>query len=139
MRKKRLARLTPERRQQLMTALPGLKERAKTLTELLDNAEFIFAERPLALEEKAAAILTPEAKAHIAALLPALAAAEWTAPATEAVVRGYAETAGVKLGAVAQPLRAALTGRTTSPPVFDVFVVLGREESLARLQDQAAT
>ncbi len=134
----RLARLTPERKAQLMAALPGLKERAKTLTELLDNAEFIFAVRPLPLEEKAQAVLSTEARAHIAALLPALTAADWTAAGTEAVVRSYAESAGVKLGMVAQPLRAALTGRTTSPPVFDVFVVLGRDESLARLADQAA-
>ncbi|OYX87944.1 MAG: hypothetical protein B7Y71_01205, partial [Xanthobacter sp. 35-67-6] len=64
---------------------------------------------------------------------------EWTAAATEDAVRTYATTAGVKLGAVAQPLRAALTGRTTSPPIFDVLTVLGRAESIARLKDQAAT
>ena len=72
-----------------------------------------------------------------AALLPELAAiAEWTPAAIETVVRGYAERAGFKLGAVAQPLRAALTGRTTSPPIFDVLAVLGKGESLARLRDQ---
>ena len=136
--KVRLARLTPERRAQLLAAMPGLKERAKTLVELLDNAEFLFAERPLPLEEKAAALLTPEARGHLKALLPALEAAEWTQEATEAAVRTYAQETGVKLGAVAQPLRAALTGRTTSPPIFDVLIVLGREESLARLRDQAA-
>ncbi|GGF59508.1 glutamate--tRNA ligase [Azorhizobium oxalatiphilum] len=135
---RRLARLTEERKGQLRAALPGLKERSKTLTELLDGSEFIFAERPLPLEEKAAGILTADAKAHIAALLPQLEIVEWSASATESVVRSYAETAGIKLGAVAQPLRAALTGRTTSPPVFDVFAVLGRAESLARLKDQAA-
>lgn len=134
----RLARMTPERRAQLLAAMPGLKERAKTLVELLDSAEFLFAERPLAIEEKAAALLTPEARAHLGKLLPALETAEWTAAATEAVVRAYALEAGVKLGAVAQPLRAALTGRTTSPPIFDVLTVLGREESLGRLKDQAA-
>lgn len=134
----RLARMTPERRAQLLAAMPGLKERAKTLVELLDSAEFLFAERPLPLEEKAAALLTDEARGHLAKLLPALEAAEWTAAATEGVVRAYAQEAGVKLGAVAQPLRAALTGRTTSPPIFDVLTVLGRAESLARLKDQAA-
>ncbi|HQS46775.1 MAG: glutamate--tRNA ligase [Rhizobiales bacterium 24-66-13] len=134
----RLAKMTPEHKAQLRAAMPGLKERAKTLVELLDNAGFIFAERPLPLEEKASALLTGEARAHLGALLPALAAAEWTVPATEAAVRAYAETAGIKLGAVAQPLRAALTGRTTSPPIFDVLSVLGREESLARLKEQAA-
>lgn len=134
----RLARLTDARTEQLRAALPGLKERAKTLTELLDGAEFIFATRPLPLEEKAQAVLTAEARAHIAAMIPQLEAADWSAAGTETVVRAYAEQAGVKLGAVAQPLRAALTGRTTSPPVFDVFAVLGREESLARLKDQTA-
>ncbi|MEW6256537.1 MAG: glutamate--tRNA ligase [Pseudomonadota bacterium] len=134
----RLARLTPQRRQQLLAAMPGLKERAKTLVELLDNAEFLFAERPLPVEDKAAALLSADARAHLAALVPQLAAAEWTAEATEEVVRTYAQSTGVKLGAVAQPLRAALTGRTTSPPIFDVLLVLGREESLARLKDQAA-
>ena len=134
----RLARMTPERRAQLLAAMPGLKERAKTLVELLDSAEFLFAERPLPIEEKAAALLTDEARGHLAKLLPTLEAAEWTAAATEGVVRAYAQEAGVKLGAVAQPLRAALTGRTTSPPIFDVLTVLGRAESLARLKDQAA-
>ena len=134
---RRLARMTPERRAQLAAAMPGLKERAKTLVELLDNADFIFMERPLALDDKAAALLTPEARAHLARLLPALEAAEWTAAATEAAVRAYAEAQGVKLGAVAQPLRAALTGKATSPPIFDVLTVLGREESLGRLKDQA--
>ncbi|MFG1419634.1 glutamate--tRNA ligase [Xanthobacter sp. V0B-10] len=134
---RRLARMTPERRAQLAAAMPGLKERAKTLVELLDNAEFIFAERPLPMEEKAGALLTEEGRAHLGRLVPLLEAAEWSAAATEAVVRAYAEQAGVKLGAVAQPLRAALTGKTTSPPVFDVLAVLGRDESLARLKDQA--
>ncbi len=87
---------------------------------------------------QAKAVLTDEAKALIAALLPELdAATDWTATAIEAVVRPFAERSGQKLGAVAQPLRAALTGRTTSPPIFDVLAVLGQDESLARLRDQA--
>ena len=137
--KVRLARMTEERRAQLLAAMPGLKERAKTLVELLDSAEFIFAERPLPIEDKAAALLTDEARGHLGKLVPLLEAVEWTAAATENAVRTYATTAGVKLGAVAQPLRAALTGRTTSPPIFDVLTVLGRAESIARLKDQAAT
>ena len=84
-------------------------------------------------------MLTPEAKTLIATLLPELeAVTDWNAATAEAVVRPYAERAGLKLGAVAQPLRAALTGRTTSPPIFDVLAVLGRDESLARLRDQTA-
>ncbi|QRG09766.1 glutamate--tRNA ligase [Xanthobacter dioxanivorans] len=133
----RLARMTPTHRAQLAAAMPGLKERAKTVVELLDNAEFIFVERPIPLDEKAATLLTAEGRAHLGRLVPLLEAADWTAQATESVVRGYAETQGVKLGAVAQPLRAALTGKATSPPIFDVLTVLGREESLGRLKDQA--
>ena len=130
--------MTPTLRTKLLMAMPGLKERAKTLVELFDASRFLWASRPLDLNEQAKALLTPEAKAVIAALLPELeATTDWTALAAEAVVRGFAERTAVKLGAVAQPLRAALTGRTTSPPIFDVLAVLGKDESLARLRDQA--
>ena len=125
-------------RAQLRAAMPGLKERAKTLVELLDGARYLYADRPLPLEAKAAEILDNGGRAHVAALAPKLEAMpEWTAAAAEAVVRAYSEEAGAKLGAVAQPLRAALTGRTTSPGVFDVLETLGRAESVARLRDQA--
>jgi glutamyl-tRNA synthetase len=131
------SKMTPALRGKLLTAMPALKERAKTLVELFEATRFLWASRPLDLSEQAKALLTSEAKSVIAALLPELAAvAEWTPPAIEAVVRGYAERAALKLGAVAQPLRAALTGRTTSPPIFDVLAVLGKDESVARLQDQ---
>ncbi len=120
-------------------ALPGLKERAKTLVELLDGCRFIHAARPLPMEEKAAALLDEAGLAVIAALVPRLeAVAEWSAEATEAVVRAHAEEAGLKLGKAAQPLRAALTGRTTSPGIFDVLAVLGRDETIARLRDRLA-
>jgi glutamyl-tRNA synthetase len=120
----------------LRIALPGLKERAKTLLELVDGAAFLFAERPLTLDEKAAKLVDAEAKATLGALMPRLeATTEWTAAALEAEVRSYAETSGAKLGKIAQPLRAALTGRSISPPVFDVMHALGRDESLARLKD----
>ena len=131
------SKMTPALRGKLLTAMPAMKERAKTLVELFEATRFLWASRPLDLNEQAKALLTCEAKSVIAALLPELAAvAEWTPPAIEAVVRGYAERAALKLGAVAQPLRAALTGRTTSPPIFDVLAVLGKDESLARLRDQ---
>jgi glutamyl-tRNA synthetase len=134
------SRMTPALRTTLIAAMPGLKERAKTLIELFEASRFLWASRPLELNEQAKGLLTGEARALIAGLLPELeAVADWTAEAVEAVVRPFAERAGLKLGAVAQPLRAALTGRTTSPPIFDVLVVLGRDESLARLRDQAAT
>ncbi|MFT0875300.1 glutamate--tRNA ligase [Rhodopseudomonas sp. G2_2311] len=126
-------------RAKLTQAMPGLKERAKTLIELLDNAGFIFADRPLALDPKAQAVLTPETRQLIGRLRAALEdVTPWTAATTEAAMRAFAEQAGLKLGAVAQPLRVALTGRTTSPGIFDVLAVLGRDECLSRLADQAA-
>jgi glutamyl-tRNA synthetase len=131
------ANLPHELRAKLVAAMPGLKERAKTLVELLDSAYYLTASRPLALDEKASGLLGSEARQRLAAVLPPLQALpEWNAAATEGAVRQFAEDAGLKLGQVAQPLRAALTGRATSPPLFDVMAVLGREESLGRLQDQ---
>jgi glutamyl-tRNA synthetase len=133
------ATLDAEKRAQLRAALPGLKERAKTLNQLLDGAAFLFAQRPLTLDAKAAQILSVDGRARLAALEPRLAALpEWTAAAIETAVRESAETLGVKLGDLAQPLRAALTGRTTSPGIFDVLEILGRAESLARIADQSA-
>jgi glutamyl-tRNA synthetase len=98
---------------------------------------FLFAKRPLALDDKALAILDAKGREQLAHLVPRLAALPvWKATAAEAAVRLYAEEHGLKLGQVAQPLRAALTGRSTSPGIFDVLEVLGRDESLGRLQDQ---
>ena len=132
------AKLDEHRRAQLRAAFPGLKERAKTLVELLDGAAFLFATRPLAIDSKAEEILARAGRIHLKNLLPRLVALEtWTAASAEAVVRAYADEAGAKLGVVAQPLRAALTGRSTSPGIFDVLEVLGREESLGRIEDQA--
>jgi len=133
------ARLTPETRRRIVAAMPGLKARAKTLLELIDGAAFLLAPRPIPVEDKAAALLTPGARAALAGLMEAFEPlAAWDAAATEEAVRAFADRQGLKLGAVAQPLRAALTGRVTSPPIFDVLAVLGKEESLARLRDQAA-
>jgi glutamyl-tRNA synthetase len=118
--------------------MPGLKVRAKTLNELLDGASFIFAERPLTLDSKAEQILARGGRAHLPLLIDRLGKLEeWNAGATEDVVREAAAEVGAKLGDLAQPLRATLTGRTTSPGIFDVLAILGREESLARLSDQA--
>ena len=132
------AKLDDRRKAQLLAAMPGLKERAKTLIELVDGAAFLFAERPLQLDEKAAGLLGGDARAILRGANAALSAVagEWTAASAEAAVRDFAQAGGHKLGAVAQPLRAALTGRSTSPGVFDVLAVLGREESLARIGDQ---
>jgi glutamyl-tRNA synthetase len=132
------AKLDESMRVKLAAAMPGLKERAKTLVELLDGAGFLFAQRPLGLDERASEIIASGGRAHLAALLPRLRAlSDWTSAATEAVVRDYALENGAKLGQIAQPLRAATTGRATSPGIFDVLAVLGREESLGRLADQA--
>ncbi|MFC6487738.1 glutamate--tRNA ligase [Nitratireductor sp. GCM10026969] len=132
------ARLDDARKAQLRDAMPGLKERAKTLVELADGAGFLFAERPLAPDEKAAALLDDDARNMLADLADRFAAVpDWSAPALETVVRDFAQETGRKLGKVAQPLRAALTGRTTSPGIFDVLAVLGREEALGRIRDQA--
>jgi len=124
-------------RAQIEKAMPGLKERAKTLVELLDGTRFLYAARPLAMDAKAQEILD-KGRQHLPHLISRLeAVTEWSAGAAEAAVRAYAEETGAKLGQVAQPLRAALTGRGTSPGIFDVLEVLGRDESLSRLRDQA--
>jgi glutamyl-tRNA synthetase len=121
----------------LVRAMPELKARAHTLIELAEGARFLFASRPIEPDEAAAALLTPEARSSLAAAHRALAAlAEWDAASVEAAIREVAEAEGLKLGKLAQPLRAALTGRTTSPGIFDVLALLGKDESLARIADQ---
>jgi glutamyl-tRNA synthetase len=133
------AKMTPTLREQLLAALPSLKERAKTLLDLIDGAGFLFADRPIALDDKAKALLTAEARGLLGEITAELAGVEpWTSETTEQAVRNFAERKGAKLGAVAQPLRAALTGRTTSPGIFEVLAVLGKPESLARLADHAS-
>jgi glutamyl-tRNA synthetase len=132
-----LARLDATAKARLQQAMPGLKERAKTLVELADSAYFIVADRPLQLDEKAKTILDPDARNVLkAALAKFRELGDWNAEAVEVAVRSLAEDSSLKLGKIAQPLRAALTGRSTSPGVFDVLAVLGREESLARIADQ---
>jgi glutamyl-tRNA synthetase len=124
-------------RAKLAHAMPGLQLRAKTLVELADSALYLVAQRPLAMDEKAAALLTGEGMDMLRQIAPLFSAApEWTASALDLIVRQFAEEKGIKLGKAAQPIRAALTGRSTSPGVFDVLEVLGREESLGRIEDQ---
>jgi len=118
-------------------AMPVLTPRARDLGELAEGALFLFRQRPLDVDEKAAVLLEGGARDLLARVHAAMSAAnEWTAETTEQAVREVAEAEGVKLGQVAQPLRAALTGRATSPGIFDVLALLGREESLARIADQ---
>jgi len=131
------AKMTPQLREQWLQAMPGLQERAKTLVDLIDGAYFLLADRPIHLDDKAAALLTPEARMMVREIADRLGAVEpWTVEATEHMVRTFAEQRGIKLGAVAQPMRAALTGRITSPGIFEVLTVLGKAESLARLANQ---
>ncbi len=124
--------------QTALTALPGLKERAKTLVELTDSASYLWRQRPLENDEKAVKILTDDARAVLGDLHGVLSdVADWEAEPLETAVKAYAEGKELKLGKVAQPLRAALTGRGTSPGIYDVLIALGRDESLARIADQA--
>ena len=133
-------KLNQAQRTQMLALIPDLKPRAQTLREVIDGAAAIFAVRPLALDDKAAKLLDAEAKDHVKALASQFAALPaWEAKALEDAVRVYAESAGAKLGKIAQPLRAALTGTSVSPPVFKVMEVLGRDETLARLGDQATS
>ena len=126
----------------LTRAMPVLKVRAKDLNDLAHGAAFLFATRPLAMEAKAEGLLTPESRAlltgiHTRLSDERLAESGWTSDALEANLKAMAEELGLGLGKLAQPLRAALTGQTVSPGIFDVLVLLGRNESLARIAAQA--
>ena len=139
-----LAREEPPRhldaraKERLKAAMPGLKERAKTLIELSQGAEFLYTDGPRQADEAAAKMLTPEARGILAGLVGELSTREWKAADLEAATRDFAAAQGLKLGQAAQPLRAALTGRTVSPPIFEMLQILGREESLARLRAYTA-
>jgi glutamyl-tRNA synthetase len=113
--------------------LPQLKERAKTLVELADSAAFLARVVPLPMEPKAASQLTAEARLLLRDVGQALAATDFSTPALDAALRGFAEQTGRKLGQVAQPLRAALTGSTVSPGIDATLAALGRDEALARI------
>ncbi len=135
-----LSQIDDEMKAKLLKALPGLKERAKTLVELKTSAGYLFAKRPLTMDDKARALLDDEGTVALAGVLQVLKnAPDWTALPLETLVKQHAEENGLKLGKIAQPLRAALTGTSTSPGIFDVLEVLGREESLGRLEDQTSS
>ena len=119
----------------LQAAMPQLKERAKTYPELLEKAHFALAERPIDIEEKAAAQLDTVSRGILSELTPQLQNATWSREAIEALAQAFAESKDMKFGKLAGPLRAALAGRTATPSVFDMMLVLGREETLARLSD----
>ncbi len=126
--------LSASARERLIAAMPTLKERAKTLLELTASAEFLFTDGPRSLDAAAAKVLSEDARRNLGEFLAIAADTNWTGPALEEKARNFAEAKGLKLGQVAQPLRAALTGKTTSPPIFAMLDVLGREESVNRLR-----
>ena len=124
-------------RERLLRAMPGLKPRAKTINELAENAAFYVAARPLGLSGKAAKLLPEKGRARLGRLRPLLEGLDdWSEAALEAQVRAFAEAEECKLGQIAQPLRAALSGAHVSPGIFEVMAVLGRAESLGRIADQ---
>ena len=131
----RLNMALPESGEKLLTeAMPSLKPRARTLNEIAEGAEFLFKNGPLDFDEKALALLDDSARVLLGQTADALAPVQsWTVEAIEEAIRRVAEDAGLGLGKVAQPLRAALTGRTVSPGIFDVLSLLGKAESLERL------
>ena len=123
------------RRARLLRAMPELKLRPKTLAELATNALFLVSERPIRLDEKATQLSTPDARALLAEVAKQLEDVDWRVDDLERRVREFASQRGIKLGAIAQPLRAALTGSTASPGIFEVMEILGREETLGRIAD----
>ncbi|NUB05520.1 glutamate--tRNA ligase [Azospirillum sp. Vi22] len=130
--------LTESERDLLTRAMNGLKQRARTVVDLAQSARFYLAARPLAMDEKAAALLDEKGRGILTDLAARFEAeADFTAAALEGLVRAFAEERGEKLGKIAQPLRAALTGSTVSPPIFEVAEILGRAETLARMKDAA--
>lgn len=128
-------------RARLINAMPGLKERAKTLLELTEGAEYLFAVRPLVVDASAMKYLTDDAKALLAEVVKLLEniTGVWSVEALEMALKSFADQKQLKLGIIAQPLRASLTGKSTSPGVFDVLVSLGKEESLQRIRDQSGS
>ena len=120
----------------LAQAMPSLKPRAKTLNEIAEGAEFLFKASPLDFDDKAIALLDDSARELLGKTADALdSVPSWTIEAIEEAIRRVAEEVGLGLGKVAQPLRAALTGRTVSPGIFDVLFLLGKDRSLERLAD----
>jgi glutamyl-tRNA synthetase len=130
--------LSDSEKERLRRGMPGLKQRAKTLVEFADSARFYVERKPP--DAKAEKVLTPEARARLGRMRISLeATADWSSAALESTVRSFADQEGVKLGDVAQPLRVALAGSTVSPPIFEVMVVLGRDETLERTTSASMT
>jgi glutamyl-tRNA synthetase len=129
--------LTEQRRRQMLRAMAGVKERAKTIPQLIEMASFILEDRPFEPDAAARKVLASVSPGMLDRLTSRLQNASWRLNDLEAAVRDFAEAEGVALGKVAQPIRVALTGRTISPGVFDMMDILGPEETFARLGDCA--
>ncbi len=132
-----LAKPSQAQKDALARALYCVKDRAKTFPELVEKAHFVLTDRPIVMDQKAAGALDPVSRGILSELTPHLQNASWTRDVLETTVAGIAEARQIGLGKIAGPLRAALSGRTVSPSVFDMMLVLGREETLARLKDAA--
>jgi glutamyl-tRNA synthetase len=126
----------PEARSRLRAGMPGLKQRARTIVELAESAEFYCHRRPVPIADSGRKLLSPDGRTRLKAYAERIAAlTDWTATALEAEARGAAEAAGGELGEIAQPVRAALTGTNVSPPIFEVMQILGRDETMGRIAD----
>ena len=132
-----LPSLTQSQAEGLLAAMPYVKERAKTFPELLEKAHFVLTERPVTQDEKASKALDPVSRGILTQLTPHLQTVTWDRDSLEAVLNDFAALQDTKFGKLAGPLRAALAGRAVTPSVFDMMLVLGREETLARLEDAA--
>jgi glutamyl-tRNA synthetase len=131
--------LNPAHFERLESLIPSLKTRANNLLEIAENAQFLFLQRPLSFDKKATKIITPASRIMVAELLTELETLEdWGTETLELAVREFIDSHSLKMGDIAQPLRASLTGKSVSPGIFDVMISLGREESLGRLSDVAA-
>ena len=133
-----LPALTQGQSELMQKAMYCVKERAKTFPELLEKAEFVLAVRPISPDEKAAKALDDDARAMLSELTPQLQSVNWSRDDLETALNGFAAARDTKFGKLAGPLRAALSGRAVTPSVFDMMLVLGREESIARLGEAAA-
>ncbi len=127
--------LTQLQRENLLAQMPILKDRSKKLPDILEKAHFILGSRPFTPNEAAAKNLDTVSRGMLSQLTPQLQNVSWSLEGLEDCLRGFAVTKNLKLGQIAQPLRAALTGRTVSPSVFEMMVALGKDETIGRLQD----
>ena len=126
-------------RRALERALPVVAEKAKGIPQILEKAQFILTSRPIRPDEKAAAALDDVSRGILKELTPQLLSASWTREGLEDIVKVSAEAHGLGLGKMAQPIRAALAGRSVTPSVFDMMLLLGRDETIARLQEASET